>query len=180
MLLKVNHCPAPRSVCTFLWMVRKRGVYFPSSDCIAPEILFESEDDEQNSSYTLAVDIWSLECLLFRLFTQGFPFPKRGDLRLYLRSKKLFPLDILIKHYVSEDGVSLTSGMMKSNPADRIRVTMALLHSWLSTQESTPIPGNLDSFKDNIEDELDNKSAKEGSITESCKCILINIPNNNV
>lgn len=36
-------------------------------DYTAPEILLENDDEEQNSSYTLAVDIWSLECVLFRL-----------------------------------------------------------------------------------------------------------------
>lgn len=57
---------------------------------------------------------------------------------------------------------------------------MALLYLQLSTQKSTPILGNLDSSKNNIEDELDGKSAKEGSTTESRKCILINISNSNV
>ena len=47
-----------------------------TSDYMAPEILLENDDEEQNSSYTLAVDIWGLECVLFRLLTQKLPFPQ--------------------------------------------------------------------------------------------------------
>ena len=148
-------------------------------DYMAPEILLDSNNEDQDSPYTLAVDIWSLGCVLFRLLTQQLPFPQERHLRLYWRSKKPFPADILIKHSVSEDGVSLVSEMMKSNPADRMTVTMALLHSWVSIQEPTPTPGNLDSFEKSVEDELDGKPAKEGSATESRKCTSVNIPKRN-
>ena len=149
-------------------------------DYMAPEILFESNDDEQNSSYTLAIDVWSLGCVLFRLLTQGFPFPKGRDLQLYLQSRKPFPSDILIKHNVSEDGVSLISKMMKSNPADRMTVTTALLHSWVTIKESTPTPGYFDFFNGNVEDELDDESAKKGPATENRKCIPVKITKSNL
>lgn len=32
---------------------------------MAPEILLDYDDDEEDSSYTLAVDIWSLGCVIF-------------------------------------------------------------------------------------------------------------------
>lgn len=151
-----------------------------TSDYMAPEILFESNDDEQNLPHTLAIDMWSLGCVLFRLLTQGFPFPQGRDLRLYLRSRKPFPSDILIKHNVSEDGVSLISKMMKSNPADRMTVTMALLHSWVTIKESTPTPRYFDFSKENIEDELDDESAKKGPATENRKCIPVKITKSNL
>ena len=144
-------------------------------DYMAPEIL-----EDQDSPYTLAVDIWSLGCVLFCLLTQQLPFPQPRHLRLYWRSRKPFPTDVLIKNNVSKDGASLISEMMKSNPADRMTVTMALLHSWVSIQESTPTPGNLDSFKENVEDELDSESAKEGFATKSRKCIPVNILKSNL
>ena len=111
---------------------------------MAPEILFENDDEDQDSPYTVAVDIWSLGCALFRLLSHQLPFPKLKHLRLYWRSKKPFPTDILIKHGVSEDSISFISDTMKSNPADRMTVTMALLHSWVSNQECTPTFRDLD------------------------------------
>ena len=105
-------------------------------DYMAPEIWLGNEDEEQDRTYTLAVDIWSLGCVLFRLLTRQLPFPLVKSLGLYWWSKKLFPTDILVENNVSEDGISLVSEMMKSNPADRLTVNDALLHSWTSGQES--------------------------------------------
>ena len=149
-------------------------------DYMAPEILFENDDEDQDSPYTLAVDIWSLGCVLFRLLSQQLPFPLVKHLRLYWRSKKTFPTDILIEHKVSEDGASLISEMMKPSPMDRITVPMALLHSWVSIQEPIPALGYLDSSKDNVKDGLDGKSADEGSATESRKCNSVSIPKSNL
>lgn len=126
-------------------------------DYMAPEIIFETDDEDQGLSYTVSVDIWSLGCMLFRLLTHQFPFPELRHLRLYWRSKNLFPTDILINHSISEDGISFISDTMKSHPSDRMNVTMALLHSWVSNQECTPVCGDLD--------------GKSGFDTESRRCI---------
>lgn len=135
---------------------------------MAPELLFENDDEDQDSPYTLAVDIWSLGCVLFRLLSQQFPFPLASHLRLYWRSRKPFPTDILIEHKVSKDGVSLISEMMKPNPTDRMTVNMALLHSWVSI---TPTLEDLDFSSDSVKDELDGTSTDEGFATENRKCI---------
>ena len=140
-------------------------------DYMAPEMLFDNDNEDQDSPYTLAVDIWSLGCVLFRLLSQQLPFPQIKHLRLYWQSRKAFPTDILTSYGISGDGVSLISEMMKSNPADRVTVTTALLHSWVSTQESTLALGDLDSFQEIVEYELHSKSAKKGSATKSCKFI---------
>lgn len=145
-------------------------------DYMAPEMLFENDDEDQDSPYTLAVDIWSLGSVLFRLLSQELPFPLPSHLRLYWRSRKPFPTDILIKQKVSEDGVFLISEMMKSNPTDRMTVTMALHHSWVSIQEPTPTLEHLEISKDSVKNELDDISADEGSPTESRKCTTIRIP----
>lgn len=116
-------------------------------DYMAPEILMGNDDEDEGFSYTLAVDIWSLGCVLFRLLIQPLPFPLERDLRQYLRLKKPFPTDILIRRNVSEDGVFLVSEMMKSNPSDRIIVDDALLHSWVSIQESPSTPRYHESYE---------------------------------
>lgn len=61
-----------------------------TSDYMAAEILLEYSDEEQGSPYTLAIDIWSLGCVPFRLLTQRLLFPLGKDLRLYWRLKKNF------------------------------------------------------------------------------------------
>ena len=149
-------------------------------DYMAPEILLESDDDEDNWSYTPAVDVWSLGCVLFRLLTQQLPFPQARHLRLYWQSKSLFPTDVLIKHNVSKDGVSLLSDMMKSNPADWMNVTLTLLHSWVFIQESTSTPEYLDSFEESAEDELDDKLANKGSATEGRTFIPVDVHKSNL
>lgn len=58
---------------------------------------------------------------------------------------------------VSEDGISLVFGMMKSNPADRITVSNALLHPWTSGHDSTSIPC-LDSYELKTSDEHDSEN----------------------
>ena len=144
-------------------------------DYMAPEILLDNDDEDQDSPYTLAVDIWSLGCVLFRLLTQQFPFPEVKHLRQYWRLKKPFPTDILIEHNVSEDGVSLVSEMMKPKPADRMTVTMALSHSWGPIQKSTSAPGFFDSLEENLQYELDDNSPNKGPATESSKSTPVNV-----
>lgn len=144
---------------------------------MAAEILFH---EDQFPLHTQAVDIWSLGCMLFRLLTHQLPFPEFRHLQLCWRSKKPFLTNILIEHSVSGGGISLISEIMKSNPVDRMTVTTALLHSWVSIQEPTPPLGDPNSFKNNPEDEPDAKSANEGSATENRECISANISKSNL
>lgn len=109
-----------------------------TTNYMAPEIFLGNRDEEQDRTYTFAVDVWSLGCVLIRLLTRQLPFPLERSLRLYWWSKKLFPTHVLVENDVSEDGISLVFGMMKSNPADRITVSNALLHPWTSGHDSMP------------------------------------------
>lgn len=54
------------------------------------------------------------------------------------------------------------------------------LETGVSIWKTTPPLGDRDPFKDNVDDELDGKSANKGSATEICKCISSNIPKSNL
>ena len=43
---------------------------------MASEIQIENDDKDQDPLYTLAIDIWSLGCVSFRLLTHQLPFPE--------------------------------------------------------------------------------------------------------
>ncbi len=82
-------------------------------DYMAPEIISSmfADDEEDNGDglqYTVAVDIWSLVCVLFRLHTQRSPFASVGTLGAYRRSKKSF-LQMLFLNRGSVKMVSLFS-----------------------------------------------------------------------
>lgn len=69
---------------------------------------------------------------------------------------------------------------MKSDPTDRMTVTIALLHSWVSIREPMPAFGDLDSSQDSLKDELDSKAANKGSATKSRNYIHVSIPKSNI
>lgn len=55
-------------------------------DYVAPEILLDNGDDG-DLSYTLAVDIWRLGCVVFRLLTRQLPFSQGRGSRVYAGHK---------------------------------------------------------------------------------------------
>ena len=51
-----------------------------TGDYMAPEFFDMVEDDsidEKSTAYTIAVDLWAVGCIIFKLFTQQVPFPSR-------------------------------------------------------------------------------------------------------
>lgn len=137
---------------------------------MAPKILL-GYDEEKNSSYTLAVDIWSLGCVIFRLLTRQLPLPQNKGLRLYWFSKTSFPANFLIENQVSEDGVSLVSEMMKSNPANRITMATALHHPWFFIQESRPMPRCQNSHEEYREEEPEEEPKIEHASFQPCTSV---------
>lgn len=131
---------------------------------MAPEMIWGSYDsmdndmeDKDASSFTLAVDIWSLGCVLFRLLTRQLPSTSPSSLVRYYRSKISFPVDPLNQNNVSTDGIAIVSELMKPRPADRMNVSAALLHSWTCDQEFAlegPFPPGQDFASNTIEEIL--------------------------
>ncbi len=106
---------------------------------IAPEIfpfMFtdDYDDNDEALQYTVAVDIWSLGCVLFRLLTRQAPFDSVITLGAYCRSKKKFPTNALLEHEVTKDCVALLLEMMRPYPSDRISATEALSRPWTCVQ----------------------------------------------
>ena len=127
-------------------------------DYMAPELFwgnYDDTDDEETLPFTIAIDTWSLGCVLFRLLTGQQPFVSPSLLRRYYRSKISFPVDALKQNDVSADGIAILSELMKPRPADRMNVSAALLHSWTSVREPTlkrPVPAGHESSSKIIEE----------------------------
>lgn len=130
----------------------QRGMYsrVGTDDYMAPEMFwgdYNDTDAGETLPFTLAVDLWSLGCVLFRLLTRQLPFKSPSNLLRYYRSKVSFPTDALNQNDVSRDGVAILSELMKPRPEDRMNVSGALLHSWTCDREFTqkgPLPSGHD------------------------------------
>lgn len=124
---------------------------------MAPEMIwgnYDDMDDEEALPFTLAVDVWSLGCVLFRLLTRQLPFVSPSSLLRYYRSKVPFPITALNQN-ISKDGIAIISEMMKARPADRMNASAALLHSWNRVKNPIlkgPVPAELDSSREIIEE----------------------------
>lgn len=91
-----------------------------TSNYMAPEMIWGNYDDMDNEEalpFTLAVDMWSLGCVLFRLLTRQLPFVSPSSLLRYYRSKVPFPTAALNQNNISKDGIAIISEMMKGRPA---------------------------------------------------------------
>lgn len=87
---------------------------------IAPEVLGLLEDGAETSSYTSAVDIWSLGCLLHYLLTRKPPFATLAVLRDYCWDDGLeFPEEELATHSVGQSGRELIRNFLAPQPENR-------------------------------------------------------------
>lgn len=102
-----------------------------------PELFWGDMDEEEALPFTVAIDLWSLGCVLFRLLTRQLSFGSPSSLLRYYRSEVSFPLDALNQNDVSRDGIDILSEIMKPRPSERMNVRVALLHSWTRIQEPT-------------------------------------------
>lgn len=126
---------------------------------MAPEMIcgnYDDTNDEEALPFTLAVDMWSLGYVLFRLLTRQLPFISPSSLVRYYGSRLPFPITALNQNDISKDGIAIISEMMKPGPADRrINVSAALHHSWTCAQTPTlkgPVPAVHDYFSGFIEE----------------------------
>lgn len=101
---------------------------------MAPEMIpFIWDDDEEEPEYTIAVDIWSLGCVVYRLLTQTSAFPTERKLRAFCRSKIVFPITPLLENNVSEDGVRFLQALIVPDPKARLNPVQAMNNPWIKS-----------------------------------------------
>lgn len=78
-------------------------------------------------SYTNAVDIWALGCIIYRLVAGVVPFPLGPSLGKFCEDESTFPLQ---PSALSELGYNLVRQLLVADPSQRLTVRQALDHEW--------------------------------------------------
>ncbi|KAL4932162.1 kinase-like domain-containing protein [Aspergillus undulatus] len=94
---------------------------------MAPELLFDSK---RESSYSNAVDMWSLGCLLYYMLTKQLPFPELQQLNAFWRGDIPFPESCIIEKSVGRSCVAFIKLLMRPMPEDRPQASVDLLKQW--------------------------------------------------
>ena len=93
-----------------------------------------------SSSYSNAVDMWSLGCVAHWLSTARTPFEGGTRLNDYYLYEKPFPLEALQERELSAACMDLISTLMAKVPTDRMTARQTLGSSWLQHE---PYDGTL-------------------------------------
>jgi serine/threonine protein kinase len=103
---------------------------------MAPEIFDLVDNSKEDSSYTSAVDLWSLGCLLYYLLTKETPFSVY-ELQTYARGHTEFPHNSLITRKVSFPGRSFIKSLLAPFPQDRPKASVGLMKDWAPEHRNT-------------------------------------------
>jgi serine/threonine protein kinase len=86
--------------------------------------------DDSSSIYTVAVDIWALGAIMFRLLNNRNAFGDPHRLARYVTAKGPFPRDGRLKQDVSRSCMEFLEHAMARSPKDRPTSHQALNHAW--------------------------------------------------
>ncbi|KAL8785895.1 MAG: hypothetical protein Q9195_008440 [Heterodermia aff. obscurata] len=135
-------------------------------DFVAPEVLnLVSEVDDEDTGdeedeYTVAVDMWSLGCVIFQLLTLETPFANRKKLGSYCRSKlEKFPLVPLHQSAVSAAATEVIRGLLEPSPSHRTIADAALRCEWIQG-----VPSSSD-YEHESQDTSRNSEAQKNPFT---------------
>lgn len=90
--------------------MERRGTFVGTINYLAPEMI-------QNNAASMATDIWSLGCIIFKLITGNVPFTGTNSMLVF---QKILKKDIDFPEYLSVDAVSLIDSMLMINPLERL------------------------------------------------------------
>lgn len=116
---------------------------------MAPELLGMLPGEDTYGTYTEAVDIWSLGCVVYEVLTAEIPFLERNStwtsadtqsqpqkdyraFRDFCVGKTEFPIDRLQRSKVSEPAVQFMKGVLVSNPSSRPRANELIRSEWIN------------------------------------------------
>jgi serine/threonine protein kinase len=102
---------------------------------MAPEMFPYLVDDQEEHSYTQAVDMWALGIMLYQMLTLEFAFGDQIPLHKYCKNRVAFPEAALHSELVTPTCISLIKSLLKPLPSDRPTSEAAISHAWL--QETT-------------------------------------------
>ncbi|VUC36619.1 unnamed protein product [Clonostachys rosea] len=103
---------------------------------LAPEVMGyytpdDDEDSDGDSPYTVAVDLWALGALTYRLLTNQNVFAEPRMLGRYVGGRAPFPKTPLTIHSVSEACIRLLEKMMEPSPLKRPTAMEAIEDAWI-------------------------------------------------
>jgi serine/threonine protein kinase len=89
------------------------------------------EVESSGASYTDAVDLWAVGCILYRLLTGTVPFPPGRSLIRYCDDESLFPATALHQCGTSKSGEVFIRALLAVSWSERPSAPEALEHEWI-------------------------------------------------
>lgn len=92
---------------------------------MAPEIIFKP-----NPVYSIAVDMWSLGCIIYRLLTKKEPFTTNQLVKLYYENG-VFPAAEQANDRISQAAIEFIAKLLRVEPEERLTAGLAFKEPWL-------------------------------------------------
>jgi serine/threonine protein kinase len=103
-----------------------------TSGYVAPEVIGCLSEDNQNISYSVAVDIWAIGIIAFQLLLKRLPFLSHYDIMCYFDGKKHLGIDNTPNANLSNTCQDFIKGLLSPNPVNRPTAESAMEHSWIA------------------------------------------------
>lgn len=87
--------------------IARRGTFVGTINYVAPEMI-------KTNSASMASDIWSLGCIIYKMLTGFVPFPGIDEQKVF---NKILSKEIDYPDYLSCEAVALIDSMLMLNPA---------------------------------------------------------------
>ncbi|GAB7332145.1 hypothetical protein MBLNU13_g04020t1 [Cladosporium sp. NU13] len=98
---------------------------------MAPEMFPYLLDDQEEHTYTQAVDMWALGVMLYQMLTLEFVFGDQVPLHKYCKNRAGFPEAALHSERVTPACITLIKSLLRPLPSDRPTSGAAISHTWL-------------------------------------------------